>query len=81
MTKKEFVSLVGKDVLVDYPFGNEMQVWNMSSFRLDKNGEPYHKRLSIIMEVFIENARNPRERKEDEHSTHGAYINENGEEF
>lgn len=80
MTKEEFVKFVGKDVIVDYPFGRELQKWNMASFYLDKDGEPHHKRLGIIMDVFIRKAENPHERKQGEHSTHGAYIDDDGNE-
>ena len=61
MTKEEFISLVGKDVVVDYPFGNELQRWSMKNFHIDENGEPKHNRLPLIMDVFIKNARNPHE--------------------
>lgn len=58
MTKEEFVSYIGKDVVVDYPFGNELQRWSMKNFYV-KDGEIYHNRLPLIIEVFIANARNP----------------------
>lgn len=59
MDKKEFVSLIGQDVVVDYPFFNELQRWNMKNFYIDKSGEPKHNRLPMDMDVFIKNARNP----------------------
>lgn len=59
MTKEEFTQLIGQDVVVDYPFGNEIQSWSMKNFYIDKNGEIHHNRISLIMETFIVNARNP----------------------
>ena len=59
MEKSEFISLVGKDVVIEYPFFGETQKWSMKNFYLDENGEPHHSRLNIIMDVFITNARNP----------------------
>lgn len=67
MTKEEFVALVGQDVVVDYPFGRELQRWSMMNFYIDEKGEPHHKRLPMIMDVFIKNARNPHEGE----ATHG----------
>lgn len=58
MNKDEFVCLVGQDVVVDYPFGRELQQWSMKNFYID-NGEIKHNRLSLNMDVFIANARNP----------------------
>lgn len=59
MTRDEFVSLIGKDVVVDYPFFGEMQRWDMRKFYIDENGEIKHKRLPLIIDNFIANARNP----------------------
>lgn len=67
MDKKEFISLIGQDLVVDYPFFNELQRWSMKNFYLDENGEPHHNRLNIIMDVFITNARNPQKGE----ATHG----------
>lgn len=67
MTKSEFISLIGQDLVVDYPFWNELQRWSMQNFYLDENGEPQHKRIPLIMEVFINNARNPHKGE----ATHG----------
>lgn len=67
MEKSEFIALVGKDVVVDYPFGRELQQWSMKNFYLDENGEPKHKRLPLIVDVFIKNARNPHKGE----ATHG----------
>lgn len=36
MTEKEFRSLIGKNVVVDYPFFNEVQQWDMRNFMLMK---------------------------------------------
>lgn len=59
MNKDEFVFLVGQDVVVDYPFFDELQRWNMKNFYVDDNGEIKHNRLLLNMDVFIANARNP----------------------
>lgn len=59
MQKDEFIALIGQDLVVDYPFGHELQRWSMKNFYIDENGNPKHKRLPIIMDVFINNARNP----------------------
>lgn len=67
MTKNEFISLVGKDIVVDYPFGRELQQWDMKNFFIDDNGEVPHKCLPLIMDVFIANARNPHQGN----ATHG----------
>ena len=67
MNKSEFIALIGKDVVVDYPFYGEIQQWNMKNFYLDENGEPKHNRLPLIMERFIANARNPHKGE----ATHG----------
>ena len=32
MTKQEFISLIGKDVVVDYQFGKALQRWSMKNF-------------------------------------------------
>lgn len=58
MNRGEFISLIGQDVVVDYPFGRELQRWSMKNFYID-NGEIKHNRLSLNMDVFIANARNP----------------------
>ena len=58
MTRDEFISLIGKDVVVDYPFGRELQRWDMRNFNII-DGEIKHNRLPLIMDVFIANARNP----------------------
>lgn len=67
MTKQEFISLIGQDLVVDYPFGHELQKWSMKNFYLDENGEPQHKRIPLIMDVFTNNARNPHKGE----ATHG----------
>ena len=43
MTKNEFIALIGQDVVVDYPFGRELQRWSMKNFYIDGNGEVKHK--------------------------------------
>lgn len=67
MTKEEFVKRIGQDLVVDYQFGRELQRWNMKNFYIDENGEPHHKRLPMIMDVFIANASNPHKGE----ATHG----------
>ena len=59
MSKDEFTDLIGQDVVIDYPFFNELQQWSMKNFYIDENGEIKHNRLPMIMDVFISNARNP----------------------
>lgn len=66
MTKGEFVDLIGKDVVVDYPFGKELQRWSMKNFFVD-DGVIKHNRLPLIMDAFISNARNPHKGE----ATHG----------
>lgn len=66
MTKEEFVNLIGKDVVVDYPFGKELQQWSMKNFAIT-DGVIKHNRLPLIMDAFIANARNPHKGE----STHG----------
>ncbi len=68
MTKEEFISLIGQDVVVDYPFFGEMQKWSMKNFYIDKDGLIKHNRINtLIIDVFIHNARNPHK----EEPTHG----------
>ena len=59
MKREEFIALIGQDVVVDYPFGKEMQRWSMKNFYIDKNGQIHHKRLPLNIDDFIANARNP----------------------
>ena len=49
MTKQEFISLIGKDVVVDYPFGKELQRWSMKNFYIE-DGQIYHNRLPLIID-------------------------------
>ncbi len=68
MSREEFIELIGQDIVVDYPFLNELQRWNMKNFYIDNNGEIKHKRItSLIVDVFIKNARNPHKGE----ATHG----------
>ena len=53
MTKNEFIALIVQDVVVDYPFGRELQRWSMKNFYIDGNGEVKHNRLTLIMDAFI----------------------------
>lgn len=66
MTYEEFIELIGQDVVVDYPFGNELQRWSMKNFYMD-NGVVKHNRIPLIMDAFISNARNPHKGE----ATHG----------
>lgn len=66
MKKEEFIALIGQDVVVEYPFFNEIQYWSMKNFYMD-NGEIKHNRLNLIIDNFIANARNPQKGK----ATHG----------
>lgn len=67
MEKEEFISLIGQDLVVDYPFGNELQRWSMKNFYIDEKGEIKHNRLPLIVDVFIAHASNPHKGK----ATHG----------
>ena len=58
MTREEFISLIGQDLVVDYPFGDEIQKWSMKNFYIE-DGIIKHNRLPLIIDVFIPNARNP----------------------
>lgn len=51
MTKAEFVALIGQDVVVDYPFGQELQRWSMKNFYVDDNVEIKHNRLLLNEEM------------------------------
>lgn len=59
MLKNEFIALVGQDVVVDYPFGRELQQWDMRNFYIDEHGQVHHKRIPMLIDNFIANARNP----------------------
>lgn len=67
MTHEEFISLIGRDVVVDYPFFDEVQQWSMKNFYIDNEGKVRHKRLPLITDIFIFLARNPHKGK----ATHG----------
>lgn len=67
MTRDQFIELIGQDLVVDYPFFNEMQRWSMKNFYIDEKSEIHHNRLPLIIDVFISNARNPHKGK----PTHG----------
>ena len=58
MTQEEFISLIGEDVVVDYPFCGELQRWSMKNFSI-VDGVIKHNRIPLVMEVFISNACNP----------------------
>jgi len=44
----EFRELVGKDIIVDYPFCGEMQKWSLKNFYIDENGNIKHKRIDDL---------------------------------
>ena len=67
MTREEFIELIGQDVVVDYPFGRELQRWSMKNFFINKDGEIHHNRLPLIIENFIPYVRNPHKGE----ATHG----------
>lgn len=67
MTKAEFTELIGKDVVVDYPFFGEVQTWDMQNFYVDASGQIKHKYLPLIVDSFITCARNPHKGE----ATHG----------
>lgn len=72
MTREEFISYVGKNILVDFPFHGELQKWSMKNFTYDKKTDIIqHNRLPLIIDVFIRNARNPHIPLEKEKATHG----------
>ena len=58
MNEREFRELIGKDLVVEYPFHGEIQKWSMLNFEV-VNNEVVHKRLPLRVDVFIRNARNP----------------------
>lgn len=59
MLESEFRELIGQDLVVDYPFGLELQQWSMKNFYVDEYGVIHHNRLPLIIDVFIKYARNP----------------------
>lgn len=70
LTREEFISLIGKDVIVDYPFNGELQKWSMKNFTYDAATDTIkHNRITgLICETFLKNARNPHVNDE---ATHG----------
>lgn len=68
MKKEEFIELIGQDVVVEYPFCGEIQLWSMKNFYVDQNGKIFHNRIRTLnTDIFISNARKPHEGK----ATHG----------
>lgn len=68
MTRPEFINLIGQDVVVDYPFFNEIQQWSMKTFSYDPETDTIvHNRLPVNVEVMIPNMSNPHKGK----ATHG----------
>ena len=60
MTREEFISLIGKDIVVDYPFGKELQQWSMKNFYVDDQGQIRHKRITdMLTDGFVAHCRNP----------------------
>lgn len=59
MTREEFIALIGKDLVVDYPFGKELQRWSLKNFYVGDDGQIRHKRLNMLTDGFISKARNP----------------------
>ena len=61
MTREEFIALIGKDIVVDYPFGlREVQRWSMKNFYVDDQGQVRHKRITdMLTDGFIAHCRNP----------------------
>lgn len=67
MTHEDFIKLIGQDLVVDYPFGDELQQWSMKNFYIDDEGKVRHKRLQLTTDIFIPLAQNPHKGK----ATHG----------
>lgn len=60
MDRTEFIHLIGKDVVVEYPFFGELQLWSMKNFSYDEKTDTIsHNRIPLLVDVFISNARNP----------------------
>ena len=60
MTRAEFISLIGQDVVVDYPLFKELQLWSMKSFTYDQETDTItHNRLPLNVEVMIQRMGNP----------------------
>lgn len=48
-----FKSLIGKNIIVNYDFGNEVQQWNMKHFYFDPSGNNImHTRINLNIEAF-----------------------------
>lgn len=58
MEREDFIKLIGQDLVVKYKFGNEIQLWDMRNFIIE-NGIIKHKRLPLIIDVFIRGAYDP----------------------
>ena len=67
MNHEDFIKLIGQDLVVDYPFGDELQQWSMKNFYIDDEGKVHHKRIPLITDIFIPLAQNPHKGK----ATHG----------
>ena len=67
MMHKDFIKLIGQDLVVDYQFEDELQHWSMKNFYIDDEEKVHHKRLPLIADIFIPLARNPHKGK----ATHG----------
>jgi hypothetical protein len=73
MTRDEFIALIGQDVVVDYPFGQEIQQWSMKNFAYDPKVEKLAEMKKEILDYYkkqlfrasrnLERARTEAERK------------------
>lgn len=61
MKEKDFRTLIGKNLTVDYDFNGEIQQWSMLNFYIDDKDEIKHKNIkSLIIDVFIKGCSNPK---------------------
>ena len=54
MTREEFISLIGQDIVVDYPFGDELQQWSMKNFYIDDEGKELSENIILRGKVDSE---------------------------
>lgn len=60
MTRPEFIALIGQDVVVDYPFFEDVQQWSMKNFSYNSDTDTIiHNRLPMNVEVMIPHISNP----------------------
>ena len=68
MVRDEFITLIGHDLVVDYPFFKEIQQWSMKSFIYNSETDTVtHSRLPINVDVMIPKMSNPHKGE----ATHG----------